>query len=56
MSSLVADLLLLARLDEGQDLDMVAVDLTELLTDAVNDVAVSAPEHRWTLDVPDTRL
>ena len=56
MSLLVADLLLLARLDEGQDLDMVAVDLTGLLTDAVNDVAVSAPEHRWTLDVPDTAV
>ncbi|MCF6388381.1 HAMP domain-containing histidine kinase [Mycobacterium sp. MBM] len=52
MSSLVADLLLLARLDEGQDLAMGDVDLAELLTDAVNDVAVSAPEHRWTLDVP----
>ncbi|MGW0159471.1 sensor histidine kinase [Mycobacterium sp. NPDC003323] len=53
MSALVADLLLLARLDEGQDLDMVDVDLSELLADAVNDAAVSAPEHRWRLDVPD---
>jgi len=53
MNSLVADLLLLARLDEGQDLDTVDVDLTDLVVDAVNDAAVSAPEHRWLTNVPD---
>ena len=52
MNSLVADLLLLARLDEGQDLDMAAVDVTELLADAVNDITVSAPQHRWRLELP----
>jgi two-component system sensor histidine kinase TrcS len=56
MNALVADLLLLARLDEGQDLDTTEVDLTDLVVDAVNDVAVSAPEHRWLTDVPDAAV
>jgi two-component system, OmpR family, sensor histidine kinase TrcS len=53
MNSLVADLLLLARLDEGQDLDATEVDLTDVVIDAVNDASVSAPTHRWTASVPD---
>ncbi|SEH65232.1 two-component system, OmpR family, sensor histidine kinase TrcS [Mycolicibacterium rutilum] len=53
MNSLVADLLLLARLDEGQDLDSADVDLGDLVVDAVNDAAVSAPQHRWVTDVPE---
>src|SRR5690606_29954115 len=53
MNALVADLLLLARLDEGQDLDTADVDLAELVVDAVNDAAVSAPQHWWTTEVPD---
>ncbi|BBZ17940.1 sensor histidine kinase [Mycolicibacterium gadium] len=53
MSSLVADLLLLARLDEGHDLDNADVDLAELVTDAVNDARVSAPTHQWRVKVPD---
>ncbi|WP_137147924.1 cell wall metabolism sensor histidine kinase WalK [Mycolicibacterium sp. CR10] len=53
MSSLVADLLLLARLDEGQDLQATEVDVTELVVDAVNDAAVSAPTHHWLTDIPD---
>ena len=53
MNSLVADLLLLARLDEGQDLETTDVDLTDLVVDAVNDAGVSAPDHRWLTNVPD---
>jgi two-component system sensor histidine kinase TrcS len=53
MSSLVADLLLLARLDEGEDLDATEVDLTDVVVDAVNDAAVSAPGQRWLTKVPD---
>ncbi|MCV7300757.1 HAMP domain-containing histidine kinase [Mycobacterium barrassiae] len=53
MSSLVADLLLLARLDEGHDLEMTRVNLTDVVTDAVNDARVAAPSHRWQIDVPD---
>ncbi|WP_029117644.1 cell wall metabolism sensor histidine kinase WalK [Mycobacterium sp. URHB0044] len=53
MSSLVSDLLLLARLDEGEDLDTTEVDLTDVVIDAVNDAAVSAPNHHWLTNVPD---
>ncbi|WP_197375755.1 sensor histidine kinase [Mycolicibacterium baixiangningiae] len=53
MNSLVADLLLLARLDEGQDLDATEVCLTEIVVDAVNDAAVSAPTHHWLTELPD---
>ena len=53
MNSLVSDLLLLARLDEGQDLDTVEVDLTDMVMDAVNDAAVSAPAQRWLMNMPD---
>jgi two-component system sensor histidine kinase TrcS len=53
MSALVADLLLLSRLDEGQDLETAEVDLTALVVDAVNDAAVYAPTHHWRTDVPE---
>jgi two-component system sensor histidine kinase TrcS len=53
MNSLVSNLLLLARLDEGQDLDTTEVDLSDIVIDAVNDAAVSAPTHRWLTKVPD---
>ncbi len=53
MSSLVADLLLLSRLDEGKDLEFEDVDLAELVADAVNDAAVSAPDHRFVTAVPE---
>ena len=56
MNSLVSDLLLLARLDEGQDLDTADVDLTDLVVDAVNDAAVSAPDHRWSTNIPDAAV
>lgn len=52
MSTLVSDLLLLARLDERQDMEMADVDFAELVANAVNDAAVSAPEHRWVTDAP----
>lgn len=53
MSALVADLLLLSRLDEGQDLETAEIDLTALVVDAVNDAAVARPSHRWHTHVPD---
>jgi two-component system, OmpR family, sensor histidine kinase TrcS len=56
MNSLVSDLLLLARLDEGQDLDTAEVDLTDVVIDAVNDAAVSAPDHRWLTNFPDAAV
>ncbi|MEO7124253.1 MAG: histidine kinase dimerization/phospho-acceptor domain-containing protein, partial [Lacisediminihabitans sp.] len=49
MTSLVEDLLLLARLDEGRDLDHKPVDLSRLLIDAVSDALAAGPEHEWVL-------
>lgn len=53
MSSLVASLLLLSRLDEGQDLRIEHVDLCELAADAVNDASVAAPDHRFAGILPE---
>ena len=53
MTSLVEDLLLLARLDAGRPLEREPVDLTRLLLEAVSDARVLAPDHRWRLDLPD---
>jgi two-component system OmpR family sensor kinase len=52
MSVLVDDLLLLARLDAGRDLELGEVDLTVLAVDAASDAHVAAPGHRWQVDVP----
>ncbi|WP_281902136.1 sensor histidine kinase [Phytohabitans aurantiacus] len=53
MTTLVDDLLLLARLDSGRPLEDKPVDLSALLVDAVSDAHVAGPEHRWRLDVPE---
>jgi two-component system OmpR family sensor kinase len=53
MSRLVEDLLLLARLDSGPDLDLQPADLTELVINAVSDARVAGPEHSWTLQLPE---
>jgi two-component system OmpR family sensor kinase len=53
MTSLVEDLLLLARLDEGRDLDSVPLDVSRLLIDAVSDAHAAGPDQEWSLDLPD---
>ena len=53
MSDLVADLLLLARLDSGRPLAREEVDLTRMLLEAVADARVVAPDHKWQLALPD---
>ncbi len=52
MTSLVEDMLLLARLDAGRDLDVEEVDLGALAVDAVADAHVAGPDHVWRLDLP----
>ena len=52
MSSLVEDLLLLARLDAGRPLHEGTVDLSLLVINAVSDAHAAAPDHRWGLDLP----
>jgi two-component system OmpR family sensor kinase len=53
MTSLVEDLLLLARLDDGRSLESVPVDLSRLLTDAVSDAHAAGPDHDWVLELPE---
>lgn len=53
MTSMVEDLLLLARLDEGREVQFADVDLTGLVLDAVNDAHAASPDHVIAVDVPD---
>ncbi|MEO7070218.1 MAG: HAMP domain-containing sensor histidine kinase [Nostocoides sp.] len=53
MTSLVEDLLLLARLDEGRPLDREEVDLSMIAINAVSDAHAASPTHSWQLDLPD---
>ncbi|ROP64201.1 cell wall metabolism sensor histidine kinase WalK [Curtobacterium sp. PhB115] len=52
MTSMVEDLLLLARLDEGREIQFADVDLTGLVLDAVNDAHAASPDHVTEVDVP----
>jgi two-component system OmpR family sensor kinase len=53
MTTLVEDLLLLARLDAGRPLESNDVDLTRLTVDTVSDAHAAGRDHRWQLSVPD---
>jgi len=52
MTTLVEDLLLLARLDSGRPLSYSTVDLSRLVVDVVSDAQVAGAEHVWRLAVP----
>lgn len=51
MTSLVEELLLLARLDAGQDAVHGTVDLVPLLIDAVSDARAASSGHTWRVEV-----
>ena len=53
MARLVDDLLLLARLDSGLPLDQADVDLTRLVLESIADARVVAPDHHWSLALPE---
>jgi len=53
MTGIVEDLLLLARLDEGRELERSPVDLTRVLLDAVSDAHVAGRDHEWDLELPE---
>jgi two-component system OmpR family sensor kinase len=53
MTTLVEDLLLLARLDAGRPLATDSVDLVPLVVHAVSDAHVAGADHAWHLDLPD---
>ncbi len=53
MGSLVDDLLLLARLDQGRPLLHEPVDVSRIAAEASSDISVSAPDHPISVDLPD---
>ncbi|MBM7775150.1 two-component system OmpR family sensor kinase [Actinokineospora baliensis] len=53
MTTLVEDLLLLARLDSGRPLLYETVDLSRLVLDTVGDNKVAGPQHNWRLELPE---
>ena len=53
MTTLVEDLLLLARLDAGRPLERSTVDVTRLLLETIGDAHAASPDHDWQLDLPD---
>ncbi|GAA4477528.1 sensor histidine kinase [Microbacterium panaciterrae] len=53
MTSLVEDLLLLARLEEGRELTLSTVDLSRLAIEGVEDARPTAMDHEWSIDVPE---
>ncbi len=56
MTTLVEEMLLLARLDAGRDLRDEPVALGALLVEAVSDAHVAGPDHDWQLELPDVDL
>jgi two-component system, OmpR family, sensor kinase len=52
MSHLVEDMLLLARLDSGPDLDLKPTDLSEIVINAVSDARAAGPDHVWQMSLP----
>lgn len=50
MGALVEDLLTLARLDQGPKMEIKPVNLSEIVTDAVESARAAGPEHPITLD------
>ena len=53
MSTLVEEMMLLARLDAGRDLRAEPVGLGALLVEAVSDAHAAGPDHQWNLELPD---
>jgi two-component system OmpR family sensor kinase len=53
MTTLVEDLLRLARLDSDRPQTYQPVDLSWVVIDAVSDARVAGPDHDWLLDLPD---
>ena len=56
MSSLVEDLLLLARLDQARELDFEPVDLNTLIVEVVASAKAAGPEHPIELNLPPEEL
>lgn len=53
MTTLVEDLLLLARLDSGRPLNFEPVELPLIAIETVSDARAAGPDHLWGLDLPE---
>lgn len=56
MAALVSDMLLLSRLDERRGLKFERVDIADVVNDAINDVAVTAPDHTFVAELPEVPI
>ena len=56
MSSLVEDLLLLARMDQSPDIAQLPVDLNHLLIEVAESARAAGPAHPIEISIPETRL
>ncbi len=56
MSTLVEDLLLLARLDQAREMEAEPVDLKTLLHESVASAKAAGPDHPISLSMPDNEL
>lgn len=56
MSSLVEDLLLLARLDQSREMAMEPVDMKTLIKEAVASAKAAGPDHEITVELPSEDL
>ena len=53
MGALVEDLLTLARIDQAREISNVPVDLSHLVSEAVESARAAGPDHPITIDLPD---
>jgi two-component system OmpR family sensor kinase len=53
MSTLVEDLLLLARLDQSREMEQVPIDLKTLINEAAASAQAAGPNHRIEVSLPD---
>lgn len=56
MSTLVEDLLLLARLDQSREMEQAPVDLKTLVNEAITSARAAGPAHSISFDAPDEDL
>lgn len=56
MTTLVEELLLLARLDEGTELTFEDVLVVPIVTDAIDDATATSSDHHWVVHAPDPSL
>jgi two-component system OmpR family sensor kinase len=54
MSTLVEEMMLLARLDAGRELHLADVPLGGLLVETLADAQVAGPDHTWVLELPES--